>query len=139
VRADVDFAQSPRDMLRNTIVSFLRYIDANRASWIVMYTQAISSQAFAHTVREGREQIIELVAGLVRAGSRTPRADVEHQMMAVALVGAGEAMANRLSTGDIEVDDAAELLIDLFWHGLRGAPEDREAAAEAGGANAATG
>ena len=139
LRADIDFSQSPKDLLRNTIVSFLRYIDANRASWIVMYTQAISSQAFAHTVREGREQIIELVAGLVRAGSRAPRPDVEHQMMAVALVGAGEAMANRLSTGDIDADDAAERLIDLFWHGLRGTPGDREAATEAGGAGAAAG
>ena len=125
VRADIDFTQSPRDMLRNTIVAFLRYIDANRASWIVMYAQAISSQAFAHTVREGREQIIELVAGLVQAGSRNPRPDADHQMMAVALVGAGEAIANRLSTGDVDVDDAAELMIELFWHGLRGVPQDR--------------
>jgi AcrR family transcriptional regulator len=139
VRADIDFTKSPKDLLRNTIVSFLRYIDANRASWIVMYTQAISSQAFAHTVREGREQIIELVAGLVRVGSRAPRSDAEHQMMAVALVGAGEAMANRLSTGDIDVDEAAQLMIDLFWHGLRGGPGDREAAAEAGGAGTAAG
>ncbi|OBI54810.1 TetR/AcrR family transcriptional regulator [Mycobacterium sp. E796] len=132
VRADINFAQSPKDLLRNAIGSFMRYIDANRASWIVMYTQAISSQAFAHTVREGREQIIELVAELMRAGSRTPRSDAEYQMMAVALVGGGEAMANRLSTGDIGVDEAAELMFDLFWHGLRGAPEDREAASQAG-------
>jgi AcrR family transcriptional regulator len=129
VRADINFAQSPKDLLGNAIGSFMRYIDSNRASWIVMYTQAISSQAFAHTVRDGREQIIELVAELMRAGSRTPRSDAEYQMMAVALVGAGEAMANRLSTGDIGVDEAAELMIDLFWHGLRGTPEDREAAA----------
>ena len=128
VRADIDFTQSPRDLMRNTIGSFLRYIDTNRASWIVMYTQASSSQAFAHMVRDGREQIIEMVAGLVRAGSRTARSEIEHQMMAVALVGAGEAMATRLSTGDIDVDEAAELMIDLFWHGLRGAPEDREPA-----------
>ena len=59
VRADIDFNQSPKDLLRNTIGSFLRYIDANRASWIVMYSQATSSQAFAHKVREGREQIID--------------------------------------------------------------------------------
>lgn len=128
VRADIDFTQTPRDLLRNTILSFLRYIDANRASWIVMYTQASSSQAFAHMVRDGREQIIEMVAGLVRTGSRTPRSEIEHQMMAVALVGAGEAMATRLSTGDVDVDKAAELMIDLFWHGLRGAPEEREPA-----------
>jgi AcrR family transcriptional regulator len=134
VRADIDFTLSPKDLLRNTIVSFLRYIDENRASWIVMYTQATSSQAFAQTVREGREQIVELVAGLVRSGSRTPRTDPEYDMMAVALVGAGEALANRLSTGDIGVDDAAALMIDLFWRGLKGSPADRDY-----GSNVATG
>jgi AcrR family transcriptional regulator len=143
VRAGIDFTQTPKDLLRNTIVSFLRYIDTNRASWIVMYTQATSSQAFAQTVREGREQIIELVAGLVRAGSRTPRPDSEHEMMAVALVGAGEAMATRLSTGDIDVDEAAELMIDLFWNGLKGAPQDRDvevaAHPEAGGRDVVAG
>ena len=142
VRADIDFNQGPKDLLRNAIGAFMRYIDANRASWIVMYTQATSSQTFAHTVREGREQIIELVAGLMRAGSRAPRTDGEYEMMAVALVGAGEAMATRLSTGDIDVVEAAGLMIDLFWHGLKGTPEDREAAAalpEAGGPSAAVG
>jgi len=126
VRADIDFDQNPKDLLRNTIVSFLRYIDENRASWIVMYTQATSSQAFAQTVREGREQIIELVAGLVRAGTRSPRSDAEIEMMAVALVGAGEAVATRVSAGDTGVDEAAELMIDLFWLGLKGAPADRD-------------
>jgi AcrR family transcriptional regulator len=137
VRADIDFQQSPNDMLRNTIAAFMRYIDANRASWIVMYTQATSSQAFAHMVREGREQIIELVAGLMRAGSRNPRPEGEHEMMAVALVGAGEAVANRLSTGDVDVDEAAQLMIDLFWYGLKGSPAEREAAAEVASSDAA--
>ncbi|OBK12410.1 TetR/AcrR family transcriptional regulator [Mycobacterium asiaticum] len=122
VRIGIDFRQSPKDMLRNTIGAFLRYIDENRASWIVMYTQATSSQTFAHTVREGREQIIELVARLVQAGTRSPRSDAEIEIMAVALVGAGEAVATRLSVGDIEVDAAAEMMIDLFWAGLRGLP-----------------
>ncbi len=131
VRGDIDFEQSPKDMLRNVIVSFLRFIDANRASWIVMYTQATSSQAFAPTVRAGREKIIQMVAALVRAGSRTPRPDSEHEMMAVALVGAGEAMATRVSTGDIDVDEAAKLMIGFFWHGLKGRPEQREHTAEA--------
>ncbi|EPQ71266.1 TetR/AcrR family transcriptional regulator [Mycobacterium marinum] len=126
VRADIDLSQSPKDLLRNAIVSFLRYIDQNQASWIVMYTQAVSSQAFAQTVREGREQIVELVAGMLRAGTRSPRSDAEIDMMAAALVGAGEAVANRLSAGDTDVDEAAEMMIDLFWRGLKGAPSDRE-------------
>jgi AcrR family transcriptional regulator len=126
VRADIDLNQSPKDLLRNAIGAFMRYIDENRASWIVMYTQATSSQAFAQTVREGREQIIELVGGLVRAGTRDPRPDAEIETMAVALVGAGEAVANRLSHGDTNVDEAAALMIELFWRGLRGAPADRD-------------
>ncbi len=45
-------------------------------------------------------------------------------MMAVALVGAGEAVASRVSTGDADVDEAAQLMISLFWLGLKGAPSD---------------
>ncbi|PRC49533.1 TetR family transcriptional regulator, partial [Mycobacterium sp. ITM-2017-0098] len=44
-------------------------------------------------------------------------------MMAVALVGAGEAIASRVSTGDADVDEASELMINLFWLGLKGAPQ----------------
>jgi hypothetical protein len=47
--------------------------------------------------------------------------------MAVALVGAGEAVATRLSTGDTDVDGAAEVMINLFWRGLKGKPAERDA------------
>ncbi|WP_319447475.1 MULTISPECIES: TetR/AcrR family transcriptional regulator [unclassified Mycobacterium] len=120
VRSDVDFTQSPKDLLRNAVVSYLSYIDANRASWIVLYTQATSSQAFSHTVREGREKIVELVGRLLQSGTRNPQPDSDFDMMAVALVGAGEAVANRVSVGDVDVHDAAELMINLFWRGLVG-------------------
>ncbi len=124
VRADTDIKgalkQSPREVLRSTIGSVLSYIDANRASWIVLYTQATSSQAFAHTVRQGRERIIDLVARLLEAGTRHPLPGADFHMTAVALVGAGEAVAARVSAGDAGVDDAAELLINLFWRGLKG-------------------
>jgi AcrR family transcriptional regulator len=130
VRSDIDFKQSPKDLLRYTILSFLRYIDANRASWIVLYTQATSSQAFAHSVREGRERIVDLVARLLRAGTRNPEPDTDFDMMAVALVGAGEAVATRVSTGDADVDEAAELMINLFWRGLKGKPSEADRTAE---------
>ena len=125
IRADIDLKQSPHELLRRTIVSVLHYIDANRASWIVLYTQATSSQAFAHTIRDGREKIIDLVARLLETGTRNPAPDNDFHMMAVALVGAGEAVATRVSVGDADVDEAAELLINLFWRGLKGAPSDR--------------
>lgn len=126
VRSDIDLKQSPRELLRSTIGSVLHYIDANRASWIVLYTQATSSQAFAHTVREGREKIIDLVARLLEAGTRNPEPHSDLHMIAVALVGAGEAVAARVSVGDADVDEAAELLINLFWRGLKGAPAEKD-------------
>ena len=125
IRADIDLKQSPHELLRRTILSVLHYIDANRASWIVLYTQATSSQAFAHTIRDCREKIIDLVARLLETGTRNPAPDNDFHMMAVALVGAGEAVATRVSVGDADVDEAAELLINLFWRGLKGAPSDR--------------
>ena len=131
VRADINFTQSPKELLRNAVLSFLHYIDVNRASWMVLYTQATSSQAFAHTVREGRERIIDLVARLLRSGTRHPEPDTDFDMMAVALVGAGEAVATRVSTGDADVDEAAELMINLFWRGLKGAPEHKDASTTA--------
>ena len=127
VREEIDLEQGPKDLLRNAIVAFLRYIDANRASWVVMYGQATNSQAFAHTVREGRERMIAMVARLLQTGTRHPEPDADFEMMAVALVGAGEAIATRLSTGDTDVDEAAALMINLFWRGLKGVPTDRDA------------
>lgn len=129
VRADLDaggdLKNSPYELLRRTILSVLQYTDANRASWIVLYTQATSSQAFAHTVRESRERIIDLVARLLEAGTQVPEPHSDFHMTAVALVGAGEAVAERVSVGDADVDEAAALLINLFWRGLRGVPADR--------------
>jgi AcrR family transcriptional regulator len=131
VRADIDFTQNARELLRNAVVAFLSYIDTNRASWMVLYTQATSSQAFAHTVREGRERIIDMVGGLLQSGTRNPEPDTDFDMMAVALVGAGEAVATRVSTGDAEVHEAAELMINLFWRGLKGRPSDIPTRADA--------
>jgi AcrR family transcriptional regulator len=127
VRADIDVKQSPKDLLRSTILSFLHYIDANRSSWIVLYQQAISSQMYSQTVREGRERVVELVSRLLRAGTRNPEPEADFDMTAIALVGAGEAVATRVSTGEADVNDAAELLINLSWRGLKGTPSDKDA------------
>lgn len=126
VRADIDLTQNPHELLSNTIVSVLDYIDTHRASWIVLYSQATSSQAFAHTVRDGREKIIDMVARLLEAGTRHRDPGTDFPMMAIALVGAGEAVAARVSSGDVDADDAAQLLTNLFWRGLKGAPAERE-------------
>jgi len=132
VRADIDLKdlkQNPKDLLTTTIRAFMHYIDANRASWIVLYQQATSSQMYSQTVREGRERVIDLVARLLSSGTRNPEPGTDFHMMAVALVGAGEAIATRVSSGEADVNDAADLLINLTWRGLRGRPADEDAAA----------
>ena len=68
-----------------------------------------------------------LVGRLLQSGTRNPGPDTDFDMMAVALVGAGEAVANRVSTGVADVDEAAELMINLFWRGLKGKPADQPA------------
>ena len=57
---------------------------------------------------------------LLSAGTRNPEPDSDFELMAVALVGAGEAIASRVSSGDIDVKDATELMTNLFWRGLKG-------------------
>ncbi|MDT5182370.1 MAG: hypothetical protein QOI29_528, partial [Mycobacterium sp.] len=37
----------------------------------------------------------------------------------------------RVSTGDADVDEAAELMINLFWRGLKGTPSDKDVQAVA--------
>ncbi|MBY0440939.1 MAG: TetR/AcrR family transcriptional regulator [Mycobacteriaceae bacterium] len=122
LRAGSAVQLSPKDLLRNIVMSFLRYVDTNRTSWIVMYAQATSSSAFTQTVRQGRERITDIVADLLRSGTRNANPDNDFDTIAGALVGAGEAVAHRVSVGDTDVDDAAELMFTLFWHGLKGAP-----------------
>jgi hypothetical protein len=69
------------------------------------------------------------VARLLSEGTRNPEPDTDFHMMAVALVGAGEAIATRVSSGEADVNEAAEMLIDLIWRGVRGRPADEDAAA----------
>ncbi len=38
-------------------------------------------------------------------------------------------MASRVSTGDASVDEAAELMINLFWRGLKGKQSEKDAPA----------
>jgi hypothetical protein len=40
-------------------------------------------------------------------------------------------VANRVSAGDTDVHEAAELMINLFWRGLKGKPADAPAASTA--------
>jgi AcrR family transcriptional regulator len=111
---------SPRDQLRTALFSFLNFVDKNRDSWLVLYRQAIGQQAFAGQVRSSRERLIQLVEKLLESSTKNPEPGTDFAIMAVALIGAGEAVADRIAGGEVAVEAAADLLESLAWRGLRG-------------------
>lgn len=111
---------SPREQLRAALVGFLGFVGANRKSWKVLYRQAVAQQAFAGTVQSSRERLIELTAHLLESSTKDPDSAHDYRIIAIALVGAGEAVADRVAGGEIEVDEAADLLELLAWRGLSG-------------------
>jgi len=102
------------------LLGFLGFVGEHRKSWMVLYRQAIGQTAFASQVQSSRDRLIELTAGLLEMSTKDPEPGQNFALMAVALVGAGEAVADRVAGGEIEVDDAADLLENLAWRGLAG-------------------
>jgi AcrR family transcriptional regulator len=111
---------TPHEQVRVALKAFLDFVDQNRRSWRVLYRQAIAQQAFASQVESSRERLIELTAKLLESSTKNPDPNTNFNIMAVALIGAGEAVADRLTDGQIEVDEALELLDNLAWRGLAG-------------------
>lgn len=110
----------PKEQIRVGVRAFLTTVDANRKAWIVLYRQAMYQQAFAPLVRATRERVIELTALILRASSRDHHDNKEFGLMATALVGAGEAVGDRIADGEVEIERAVELLVNLAWRGLAG-------------------
>src|SRR3546814_176467 len=106
---------TPREQLRAALEGFLGFVGANRKSWMVLYRQAVGQQAFAGTVQSSRDRLIELTAHLLESSTEDPDAAHDYGIIAIALVGAGEAVADRVAGGEIEVDAAADLLESLAW------------------------
>ncbi len=107
--------------MRAALEGFLGFVGANRKSWMVLYRQAVGQQAFAGTVQSSRDRLIELTAHLLESSTKDPDAAHDYGIIAIALVGAGEAVADRVAGGgEIEVDAAADLLESLAWRGLSG-------------------
>ncbi len=110
-----------RDQARTVVMEFLRYVDEHRQSWKLLYRVAIGSAAFAHFVSDSRRQVTEMVTELIRAGTTVEGArDIDFELTAVALVGAGEAVADRITEGDVDLETATDLLVGIVWRGLKG-------------------
>ena len=97
---------------------FLRYVHENRRSWRVLYRVAIGTAAFTSRVTDSRRRITEMVAELIRAGTTVQGAsDLDFELTALAIVGATEAVADRIAEGDVDLDAATDLLVGIVWRG----------------------
>lgn len=111
---------TPHEQLRVALRGFLGFVGKHRKSWMVLYRQAMSQQGFAGQVNTSRDRLIELTAHLLESSTRDPEPGQDFEILAVALVGAGEAVADRVAGGQIDVDAAVDLLERLAWRGLKG-------------------
>ncbi|QDQ98494.1 TetR/AcrR family transcriptional regulator [Tomitella fengzijianii] len=117
-------AAGPRETLEFTLRAVLEFVGEHRNAWRVMVREAASSGTFADEINANRAKLVELTAGLLKAGTTEWHDDAEFELMAVALVGAGEAVANRLVESDIDVENAIAIVTGLAWRGLAGKKKD---------------
>ena len=115
-----DPSLAPRETLEVTLRAVLGFVDEHRDSWRVLAREASSVSDFAQEIAQSRETLIALTADLLRAGTKDPDPGQDFELMAVALVGAGEAVANRVAEGGIDAAGAAEAIMGLAWRGLSG-------------------
>ncbi|MFT4043940.1 MAG: TetR/AcrR family transcriptional regulator [Gordonia sp. (in: high G+C Gram-positive bacteria)] len=116
-----DPALRQREQALIVVREFLRYVDEHRQSWKVLYRVAMGTASFSQLVRDSRDRVTAMVAELIRRGTTVEGAnDVDFELTAVALVGAGEAVADRITEGDVDLDAATDLLVGITWRGLKG-------------------
>ncbi|WP_216901106.1 TetR/AcrR family transcriptional regulator [Nocardia alni] len=111
---------TPHEQLRAGLEAFLSYVDSHRLSWQVLYRQALGQQPFASEIANSRERVIELTAKLLESSAKYAEPGTNFDIVAVAVIGAGEAIADRIASGEVQVQEAVNLLDDLAWRGLSG-------------------
>lgn len=120
-----DPSLSQREQAVTVIREFLRFVHEHRQSWRVLYRVAIGTAGFAGIVSESRQRVTEMVAQLIKAGTTVEvDSDIDFELTAVAIVGAAEAVADRITEGDVDLERATSLLVGITWRGLKGVGTD---------------
>ncbi|WP_127784291.1 TetR/AcrR family transcriptional regulator [Rhodococcus sp. X156] len=117
----VDPDLPPREQLANGITSVFTFAAEHRDSWLVLYRRARLQQPFAAQVSQVHDGAAAAVSQLLQRSAWGNHPAAHFDSLAVALVGAAEALIDRM-LDDPAADPVvtAELLVDFAWHGLGG-------------------
>jgi AcrR family transcriptional regulator len=126
--AVVDPALPPDQQLWRGMRAFFGFVAAHRDGWLVLHRQARAEQPFAGQLGQMRARMVEVIAGMLgRAlvGHRRQIRDGELTVLAYALVGATESLADWLvDHPDADPDRTATRMMNIAWvgagHLLRG-------------------
>ena len=112
----------PRARLESVVQAFLEYVDEHAHSWNVVYRQAVAEPVFNEEVEKTRSVLVDLTTDLLAQNSVDERSREVLEVVATALVGAGEAVADRVAHRSLPTSVAAEVVVELAWRGLAGDP-----------------
>ena len=112
----------PRGRLESVVQSFLEYVDEHPDSWNVVYRQAFAEPAFRGEVEKIRSGLVDLTTDVLQQHWGDERSRENLEVVATALVGAGEAVGDRVARGAMPTSVAARVVVDLAWRGLAGDP-----------------
>lgn len=111
-----------RGQLESVVDAFLEYVDVNADSWNVVYRQAAAEPAFNDEVEKTRAVLVDLTTDLLAHNSPDSPARDVLELVATSLVGAGEAIADRVAHRATDRALAAKVVVELAWRGLAGVP-----------------
>src|SRR5699024_520264 len=109
-----------RGRLKSVVEAFLEFVDRHSDSWNVVYRQASAEPVFSDEVEKTRSVLIDLTTDLLEHSSTDDRGRDVLEVVATALVGAGEAVADRIAHRATERSVAADVVVELAWRGLSG-------------------
>lgn len=121
IAAEVVGADTPDQQLWRGLRAFFTFVGAHRDGWAVLYRQARGQQPFAGASAEMRERMVEVVAmmlGRALAAEGREVRDTELQVMAYALVGASESLADWLADHpEADPEKTATRMMNVAWLG----------------------
>jgi AcrR family transcriptional regulator len=112
---------APDEQLWRGLRAFFGFVGAHREGWHVLYRQARAQEPFAGEVATMRARMVEVVSSLLghalAARYRQVR-DTELEMMAYALVGASESLADWLTDHpEADPERTATHMMNVAWLG----------------------